>query len=504
VHRLAITDQASVNSTAAILGLTPGSTGAATVSSGGMWTVAGALIVGNGGSATFNVQNGGQARAGQADIGFIGNGALTVASSNPAARSTLDVTGALRIFNGTLSVQSGGSVTSRSAAVGEASGGGSGAGTSLANVASLNNLAARWTLADALTVGASAAGRLDLTGNSQVEAGTMVIGSGAAGTVTLFRSSGLNPSLNVNGLLQVGTGNQGNLAIGDGATVSAAAARIGSGAFGALGVVGVGAGARWDIAGALEVGSKTNLLNDTLRGRLVVNAGSSVVAGGLLTVGVSGRVEQTGGLFSVGQVSSDSQGVYDWRDGTFQITGPAGATLGVTRYLPGTLVLSNTQRLDVTHTLDIGSGTVVLASSQAGVRAGTLDLRGGQIVGNLLDVGASGALVGFGTVTSKVVHAGTPVIARGGTLAVGNLNDVAGYSGGGRLQADADARLIVQSAGKSRSWGRSSLPRARRCSRSTACICSRAACSTAAATPASSGASRTTASSPRRPPPATG
>jgi hypothetical protein len=101
----------------------------------------------------------------------------------------------------------------------------------------------------------------------------------------------------------------------------------------------------------------------------------------------------------------------------------------------------------VTNRLVVGSGTIVL-SDQAQVRAGTLALGGGQIVGTAPLVLGSTSLQGTGYVGTAVTGglADSSVTARGGTLIVGDPNSTSGFLTLGATNAEQNARLVLASA----------------------------------------------------------
>jgi len=189
------------------------------------WAVTYALIVGNGGNGTLNVQNGGQVTSNSGIIGVNSGstGLVTVdGSSAGGTASKWALTNDLFVGysgNGTLNVQNGGQVTS-------SNNGYIGFNSGSTGLVTVDGGATKWTVTNSLTVGNAGTGTLTLTNGGVVQASTVAVGAlgtlGGSGTV-------IGPvTVNAGGTLRggnsgVGTLNLSNaLTLTSGATVSVA------------------------------------------------------------------------------------------------------------------------------------------------------------------------------------------------------------------------------------------------------------------------------------------
>ena len=263
----------------ASIGLAQGAEG--TLNVGGTFTMSGALTVGESGTGTLNVANGGRVETLGGVLGRFENSAGHASVSG--ANSRLVSLNPLTIGNsgaGTLIIQSGGSVIS------------------LAGIIGLNS---------------NANGMVTVTGagstwtNRGVSIpsgqGTLTIEDGGA-VASSFDSFISRGTVNVNGSGSTWT-NDGDLHVGtlslsdarlnisNGGAVSHRAAYIGTGANGVVAVD--GPGSTWTLSGDLTVGGSSSFLLS----QLVVSGGASVDVAGFLFIENSGGVVGNGTLSSL-------------------------------------------------------------------------------------------------------------------------------------------------------------------------------------------------------------
>lgn len=254
-----------VSSAIAHIGSLPGSTGDATVTgAGSIWTNSGFLGIGYSGEGTLNIEDGGSVSTNSSFIATEpgSEGAVNVTGNG----STWNVTGAPVVGEhglGELTISAGGSVTGTGAFIGRFDDG-SGAVT-------VTGTSSTWTNNGDLLVGSSGSGTLTIeaggdvsnTGYCQIGAST---GSDGAVTVTGAGSTLTSDEL------YVGFTGVGALNIQDGGSVSATDASIAGAPAPASSSANVsGAGTTWTNSGELDVG-------DGGTATLTIEAGAAVSA----------------------------------------------------------------------------------------------------------------------------------------------------------------------------------------------------------------------------------
>lgn len=236
------------------------------------------LTVGNYGSGTVNVINGGTLGSGVGYLGLYGGSSGTVVvdglNSTWAAGTELN---AGVLGTGTLTVANGGAVTSGTGYLGFQAGS--------TGTASITGAGSTWTNTGDLTVGRSGTGTLSILNGGAVSSVQGIVGAlaGSNGQVTV---DGVGSTWSNSGDLHVGSFGAGKVTISNGAMITSANGTIGDQA-GATGTVVVtGAGSTWTTGTVFVGGSGTGILNVSNGG--VVDGLVTVLTGGKL--GGNGRV----------------------------------------------------------------------------------------------------------------------------------------------------------------------------------------------------------------------
>ena len=232
-----------------------GSSGTVTVTGpGSTWTNNGQeLLVGDFGTGTLTVQNGGRV----SDVtGFIAGFSVssgTVTVTDPG--STWANNGVLVVADagtGTLTVQNGGTVTDTRGLIGNVSGS--------SGTVAVTGAGSTWTNSADLSVGGPGTGTLTIqTGGTVISSNGIIGGNGSSGTVMV---AGPGSTWTDNGYLLVADGGTGTLTIQNGGTVSDTRGVIGnvSGSSGTVAVT--GAGSTWTNSADLSVGGPGNRYTD--------------------------------------------------------------------------------------------------------------------------------------------------------------------------------------------------------------------------------------------------
>jgi outer membrane autotransporter protein len=203
------------------------------------------LYVGDYGTGTLNISNGGVVSSATSVIGnYTGSGTATITGNG----SQWTHTGELAVGfsgTGTLTISDGGVVTNTTGYIGESSG--------VTGTATVTGSGSTWTNSNELYVGDSGTGVLNITAGGTVTDTDGYIGysSGSDGTVTV---DGTNSTWTNTGYFYVGRSGTGTLTIQNGGTVGALTSYIGrsSGSTGTATVTGVGSS--WTNTGYLAVG----------------------------------------------------------------------------------------------------------------------------------------------------------------------------------------------------------------------------------------------------------
>ncbi len=326
---LNIEDGGAVSSATGSVGLRSGSEGTVTVSgSGSVWNNSGAFFVGYSGTGTLTIADGGTVSNDFGNVGYSSGSEGTVTVSG--ATSTWTNSNELFVGDGgtgTLTIADGGTVSNWAGYVGFRSGS--------EGTVTVSGAGSTWTNSGDLTVGYSGTGTLTIADGGAVSNTAGYVGNqtGSEGTVTV---SGEGSTWSNSHLLAVGFYGTGTLTIAGGGAVSNTSGIVGY-VGGSNGTVTVsGAGSTWTNSGDLYVGlygtgtltienggavSNTSGLVGSSSEVTVSGAGSTWTNSGDLTVGYSG----TGTLIIAdgGKVSSSSGYVGDetGSEGTVTVSG---------------------------------------------------------------------------------------------------------------------------------------------------------------------------------------
>ena len=476
-----------------------GSGTASAVVSGGTWTSAGSIIVGDTGTGSLDINSNGVVNAGSRSI-LIGN------------QSGAD---------GTLSLESGGMLQAGFVALDNNNNGAVGSLVVAGGTATLASLQENGTstitvssgslsVSGSAIIGQSGTGAaLNITGGNATT-GTLTLGSGigASGTASVS-----NASLTINGQLDIGTQGTGIATVNSGGSISADGLTVGQGAgnagpgtliinggnVGEIGNVQIGSGGDAFVTveaggtftatnvsgfnyniGSSNGGTAAVVVNDGLfstSGKplfignggnasvLVENGGSFITtfSGGgpgidinatgtaqasvTVTANSSWTLNDTNGQLVVGDTGNGALtigtgGLVDASGNTVDIANQSGGQATVT-VNGGTLVANSlviAGNSGSSGTLDVGSGGLVQAGSvTAGVGA-IVSLAGGTVdPTTAIQVNAGGAISGFGTLAASITNDST-IASSGGTLEI--TGSVTGF---GTLALDTGSTLLLDS-----------------------------------------------------------
>lgn len=432
------------------------------------WTNGGDLVVGQDGNGTLNIGNGG--RVSNAD-GYVGSGAgsqgnVTVSGHDGGGHaSTWTSTGQIIIGDsgtGSLRIEDGGVSNSALASIGSSIGG---VGSITVSGRDINGHASTWNNTNQIYVGGAGTGTLNILDGGVVNSGQAVIAfeTGGQGDVTVSgrHVNGNASTWNAANNIYVGFSGNGTLTIADGAAVATSA--TGGGA--ATVYIGFMSGSTGTVNVSSGTGSVSSL---TATDRIEIGRGGA----GTMTVDKGGFASAGNGVYiAIDSMSSGTLHLNGDASGrgvveTGSVTRGAGTTAildlngGILRanqneanFLNGftTLPVATGGAWFDTNAYDIGIGTGFSGSSQfnklglgqltltgdssgftgaSTVSAGTLAVNG-ALGGNML-VDTAGRLVGTGRV-GNVVNSG--VVAPGYGNAMGTLTIQGNYVGtGGRLE----------------------------------------------------------------------
>ncbi|WP_349744424.1 PEP-CTERM sorting domain-containing protein, partial [Roseateles cavernae] len=194
----------------------------------------------------------------------------------------------------------------------------------------------------------------------------------------------------------------------------------------------------------LEVGGQLQLG----QGQLTVAQGGVLVAQG---VQGSGRLVLDGGMLRTETFGAETAARLSWQRGTLAITGDGGAALGQGGLKKLTL-LNEGQTLQVSQTLSLARGTQLLLNGGQ-IDAGTLALQGGALIstGAPILLGDVRTLQGHGLVSGAVQGAArTQLVAQGGTLTLGDADQLGGFVHAGTLSVHSGATALLLSADAAR------------------------------------------------------
>jgi fibronectin-binding autotransporter adhesin len=376
-------------------GIDAGTGTASTVTTGGVY-------IGDSGTGTLNIQNGGAVNGDTGSVGSSsgGNGTVTVTGrdSNGVASTWLN-TGDLHVGDssvGTLTIADGGLVSNATGYVGYAI---DGNGTATVAGHDANGNASTWTNTGDLVIARDGTGSLSIEDGGKVSNSTGYIGAdaGSSGTVTVSgRDANGNASTWLNtGDLRVGDDGVGTLTIADGGLVSNGFGNIGiqtdsQGTITVSGTDSSGRASTWSSIDPIFVGGDGT-------GSLIIQGGGQVTS----DQGLIGDDSTGNGTVAVSGVDSNghpsawaaTNNIYVGFSGAGALTvadGGAVSTIGggggaATIYLAynpgssGTVTVSsataNTSTLTATDVIDVGVGGVgVLTVDKGGLASAGSDV----------------------------------------------------------------------------------------------------------------------------------
>jgi fibronectin-binding autotransporter adhesin len=370
--------------------------------SGSTWASTGTITVGTDGNGLLTVRNGGAVSSQNGVIGLNARsteGAVVIdgpgSSWTNADTLTVGVAG-----QGSLTVQNGGALNSRFAAVGRDAGS--------AGSVQIDGTGSTWTNSAGMGVGVAGDGMVRITDGGRVNSSDIVIGAGSGDGSLQVSGTGSRADI---AETMVGWLSDGELIVEDGGSVSSVHGYVAEHA-GTQGSVRVeGAGSRWAVqAGPLDVG-------DRGAGTLTVVDGGTVAAPELFLARNAG---------SIGTIHIGEGGLSGTLEAT-QVSGGAGTA--TVNFNHSDDVSTATAFLGSLAFNKLGTGTLLLAGTSdytgaTQVQAGTLMVEGA--LGNTTTTVFDGAtLGGTGSIAGDVIVNDGATIAPGmspGTLTVGSLS----------------------------------------------------------------------------------
>ncbi len=326
---------------------------------------------------------------------------------------------------GTLTIENGGSVLGAGPAflhVGREAGG---EGTVTVTGANSYLMSGTFFIGGDGAIRRSGTGTLVISDGGKVDSLSTNIGMRGTGAASV---SGAGTSWNIDGLIRVGMYNAGTLAITDGAVVTATTGVLGESA-GATGTALVdGAQSQWNISGDLKVAGRSSSFSEASEGSLILSNGGHVAVGGTLQIaelGVSTGTVYIGGDTAPAAAGTVSAGeiLFGQGDGTLVFNHAGTAHLfdtslrsvaggqGSLSHRAGTTVLTGDSS-GFSGATQISGGTVLLT----GVLGGSVSLD--SLGPDLAGLGGTGRLTGDLAVTSGLLRPGLEQ----GTLTIdGNL-----------------------------------------------------------------------------------
>jgi T5SS/PEP-CTERM-associated repeat protein len=273
------------NGADAFIGVNSGATGTVTVDgAGSSWTDTGNLYVGQTGTGVLTIRNGGAVSNGSdghigANAGATGTVTVTGAGSSWTNAGTLSVGEA---GTGTLTIANGGAVSNTTATIGTNAG--------ATGTAMVTGTGSSWTNSGNLSVGQDGTGTLTIAGGGAVSnvVGAIGANAGSTGTVTV---TGAGSSWTNSSNFYVGQNGTGTLTIADGGAVSGLVGIIGA-ALGTTGTVTVtGAGSSWTTSLFMDVGASGTGVLTVANGAVVsaasVTLGDLAFSAGTLNIGAA-------------------------------------------------------------------------------------------------------------------------------------------------------------------------------------------------------------------------
>ena len=415
---LSVESGGSVSNLSSYIGREYETTGAVTVTGAdSTWTNAGWLSVGFTGSGTLEIADGGAVSnttgviAGQ----FHGTGEVTVTGPGSVWTNSDELMIADCVnqggpgCSGTLNVTNGGSVSSTAGFIGPTKG--------ATGTATISGSESKWiNTADLHIAGYASQPNETWLGGS----GTITVADGglvssvngsigdATGSVGQVTVTGASSQWTNAGDLLVGGSGSGTLSVADGGVVSNVNGSVGV-ATGSAGQVTVtGASSQWTNAGDLVVGGSSVSAGGS--GTLTITGSGQVRVGGALKIWDTVNLDN--GMLITGSLNYTGGGTFNWVNGTLQLTGPSGLTVGPGGTFGELLTLNADQTLKVDHTTTVQSSAAMTTTGE--FSSGQLTIESGAV------------LNATGQVTAKVGGLMTSNIVATGPLSIG---DATGYGG---------------------------------------------------------------------------
>ncbi|MES2028025.1 MAG: autotransporter outer membrane beta-barrel domain-containing protein, partial [Pseudomonadota bacterium] len=421
------------NAVFGVLGFNAGSTGTATVDGvGSAWTNSGDLYLGFNGAGTLTIRNGGAVSNGISWLGFgVGSGTATVdgvgSSWTNSANLYVGYGG-----TGTLTIQNGGKVSNIDGVLGNNAG--------KTGSATVDGTGSTWTNSGDLYVGRSGTGTLTIQNGGNVSnAGIGYLGftAGSTGTTTV---DGAGSAWTNSGELYVGNFGTGTLTIQSGGKVSDADGYVGNNA-GSIGSATVdGAGSAWTNSSTLNVGVAGT-------GTLTIQNGGTVSNAGIGLLGVYAGSTGTVTVDGAGSSWTNSGNVYVGILGTGTLTirnggaasSPGVVTIGELAGSTGTVTVDGAGSSFTNSGLVVGSFGTGTLTIQNGGKANTYTsyINTGTTTVN----GAGSSWTNSGNLSVGNSRAGTLTIENGGAV-----SNVIGWIG---VNAGSTGTVTVDGAGSS-------------------------------------------------------
>jgi len=377
----------SVSSLLGFVGTESGATGQVTVSGiNSTWHSSGSLIVGESGSGTLTIENGGQTTGPASNLataaiglysGSDGEVIVNGTGSNFTTGSPLVIGGA---GSGELEVSGGATAVLNSARLADESG-------SL-GIMEVTGTGSNANLSGALSVGYRGNGTVNVSDGGSVSSASGTLGDFDSNSFGMVTVSGQNASWLMTGDLAVGESGDGQLAILNGGIVTNDDGNIANQGLGTSSALVDGNGSTWTNSGDLTVGgtnSGTLIIRNggavsNVNATLASNAGAGVVQvtggnwsnSGALAIGAPngsgvGVVELTGGTIEFDSLSINTVSNLTWNFGTLRDTSDMTIDAALLAGIQGL----NANSLGIGQTLDV-DGTATLLT-QLSLDGGTFE-----------------------------------------------------------------------------------------------------------------------------------